>query len=94
MTDAAKGLVAITELTPSDRADVYNLGIGIQYSLLEYAESVKAIGRRLGYEVGFDVADNGTEVCAGMSCSRLNKDTGWKPSIYKEEMVEELFKTI
>lgn len=93
VTDAAKGLAAIARLTPSDRASVYNLGIGTQYSLLEYAESVKAIGRRLGYDVRYDVANNGTVVCAGMSCSRLMKDTGWKPNIMKDEMIAELFST-
>ncbi len=91
VTDAAKGLAAIVRLAPEKRADVYNLGIGIQYSLLEYAEGVKAIGREMGYKVEFDVADNGTTVCAGMDCSRLIKDTGWKPQVFKDEMVTHLF---
>ena len=87
VTDAAKGLAAITRLSPEKRADVYNLGIGKQYSLLEYAESVKAIGQRMGYNVEFDVADNGTTVCAGMECSRLMIETGWEPTILKDEMI-------
>jgi len=92
--DAASGLVAIANLEPEKRAVTYNLGIGCQYSLLEYAETVKTIGTKLGYNVSFDVADNGTEVCAGMDCTKLMDDTGWKPAILKEEMVEELFKSI
>lgn len=91
VTDAAKGLAAITELTPSDRANVYNLGIGTQYSLLEYAESVKAIGESLGFKVNYDVSDNGTTVCAGMDCFLLKNDTGWKPVILKNEMITALF---
>lgn len=87
VTDAAKGLAAIVRLAPEKRADVYNLGIGTQYSLLEYAEGVKAVGREMGYKVEFDVADNGTTVCAGMDCSRLMEDTGWKPAILKDEMI-------
>ena len=92
--DAASGLTAIANLMPEKRAETYNLGIGRQYSLLEYAETVKIIGAKLGYKVSFDVADNGTEVCAGMDCTKLMNDTGWKPTIFKEEMTEELYKTI
>lgn len=93
VTDAAKGLAAVVALTPEDRSDVYNLGIGTQYSLLEYAESVKIVGHQLGYDVSFDVSDNGTTVCAGMDCSRLKKDTGWEPVIMKDEMIAKLFRT-
>lgn len=92
--DAASGLAAIANLAPEKRAMTYNLGIGRQYSLLEYAETIKSIGDTLGYNVTFGVADSGTEVCAGMDCSKLMEDTGWKPVILKEEMIEELYKTI
>jgi nucleoside-diphosphate-sugar epimerase len=40
------------------------------------------------------VADNGTEVCAGMDCSKLMKDTGWKPLVMKDEMIEKLYKSM
>ena len=89
--DAASGLVAIAKLAPEKRAPIYNLGIGCQYSLLEYAESVKEIGERLGYHVSFDVNDDGKVICAGMDCSRMKKDTGWTPVILKDEMIEGLF---
>jgi nucleoside-diphosphate-sugar epimerase len=92
--DAASGLAAIANLAPEKRAMTYNLGIGCQYSLLEYAEAVKSVGEKLGYRVSFDVADNGTEVCAGMDCSKLMKDIGWKPLIMKDEMIEELYKSM
>lgn len=92
--DAASGLVALTKLSPEQRADTYNLGIGCQYSLLEYAESVKAIGEKLGYEVSFDVSDNGTVVCSGMDCSKLMNDTKWSPVVMKDDMIEGLFKTV
>ena len=94
VADAAKGLAAIVALAPEDRAEIYNLGIGTQYSLLEYAESVKAIGLKMGYKMDFDVADNGTTVCAGMDCSKLMHDTGWNPSFLKDEMIVKLFKEI
>ena len=91
VTDAASGLAAIANLAPEKRANTYNLGIGTQYSLLEYAKSVKTIGDELGYNVHFDVADNGTMVCAGMDCSRLMKDTNWKPQVLKNEMITKLY---
>ena len=91
VTDAARGLAAIAGLDPEQRSDVYNLGIGTQYSLLEYAESVKFIGQQIGYNVSFDVVDNGTTICAGMDCSRLIEDTGWRPCVLKDEMVSLLF---
>ena len=89
--DAASGLVAIAKLAPEQRALTYNLGIGCQYSLLEYAESVKAIGESQGYHVSFDVNDDGKVICAGMDCSRMKKDTGWTPVFLKDEMIEGLF---
>lgn len=94
VTDAATGLAAIADKAPDERASLYNLGIGTQYSLLEYAESVKRIGTTLGYDVSFDVADNGTTICAGMDCSKLMNDTGWKPKYLKDEMIIKLLKEI
>lgn len=92
--DATKGLAAITNLTPKNRANVYNLGIGTQYSLLEYAESVKTIGLKMGLNVEFDVKDNGNTVCSGMDCSLLMNDTGWSPIYVKDKIIEKLFKEI
>ena len=91
VTDAASGLVAIAVLPSEKRADIYNLGIGTQYSLLDYAESVRRIGLNYGHDAKFDVSDNGTTVCAGMDCTRLMAETGWKPNIMKDEMITKLF---
>lgn len=94
VTDAARGLAAIASLAPEDRSDVYNLGIGTQFSLLDYAESVQRIGQIMGYDVVFDVEDNGTTICAGMDCTKLMRDTGWKPFVMKDEMINDLYKSI
>lgn len=91
VADAASGLAAIANMNPEKVAGIYNLGINTQYSLLEYAKSVKSIGDSLGYNVQFDVADNGTTVCAGMDCTKLMNDTGWKPKVMKAEMILDLF---
>lgn len=92
VTDAASGLAAIANLVPEKRAITYNLGIGCQYSLLEYAETVKSIGESLGYNVTFDVADNGAEVCAGMDCHLIMNDCNWHPLVSKEDLVLKLFR--
>ena len=94
VTDAATGIAAIADKAPSERANVYNLGIGKQYSCLEYAESVKSIGATLGIDVSFEVADNGSTVCAGMDCSLLMKATGWSPTVLKDEMITRLFENL
>jgi nucleoside-diphosphate-sugar epimerase len=94
VSDAAAGLAALTSLSAEKRCRTYNLGTGTQYSLLEYAESVRRIGAQFGLDVRFDVADNGTVVCAGMDCSKLMKDTGWQPRIMKDDMISMLFKSM
>ena len=94
VTDAAGGLAAIVNVAPVFRADIYNLGIGTQYSLLEYAEKVKSIGESLGYMVGFDVVDNGSVVCAGMDCTRMMHDCSWQPAISTERMIRNIFEHI
>lgn len=94
VTDAAIGLVAITNLIPAKRANTYNLGIGTQYSLLEYAKSVKKIGDAMGYNVQFDILEKGTLVCAGMDCQLLMNETEWRPVFMREEMITKLFNHI
>lgn len=90
--DAASGLAAVTMMPLDKRAKVYNLGIGTQYSLLEYARCVKEVGETFGYKVEFEIADDKTEINSGMDCSKLMDDSGWRPKITKEQMVAELFK--
>ena len=93
VTDAASGLVALAALKPSSRDKLYNLGIGRQYSILDYAESVKRIGEQMGHHVDFDVVHNDTANNSGMDCARLMSDTGWRPKILKDEMIYNLFMT-
>lgn len=94
VTDAASGLVALTAIEPGSRGKLYNLGIGRQYSILDYAESVKIIGKQFGYDVNFDVVHNDIVNNSGMDCSCLMRATGWCPQILKDEMIYNLFKTI
>lgn len=91
VNDAAAGLAAIASMTHEKHYTVYNLGPGMQHSLLDYAESVKRIGANFGYDVEFDVDDNRLTICAGMDCTKLMHDTGWKPKVLKDEMITRLF---
>ena len=91
VADAASGLTALVKIAPEERSSVYNIGIGTQYSLLDYAESVRRIGRELSCEVKFDVSDNGIMVGAGMDCSKVMEETGWRPLVLKDEMIRNCF---
>ena len=89
--DAASGLAAVTMMPLDKRAKVYNLGIGTQYSLLDYARRVKEVGDLLGYNVVFEIADNKAESNSGMDCTKLMEDSGWKPTVLLNEMVSSSF---
>ena len=89
--DAATGLLALAIIDPAQWMPVYNLGIGQQYTLLEYAELVKQIGASFGYTPEIEVSDNGICTTAGMDISRIAKDCGWRPAINNEMMIKKLF---
>jgi len=90
--DAVCGLQKVIRLDPTRRATVYNLGTGKQYSILELAEMTNEIGSRFGYEkVSVCVEDGGKEAAVGMDCSRLRKDTGWKPLVEINDMIESIY---
>lgn len=92
--DAASGIKSLVSLDPRKRRNTYNIGIGTQYSILEYAESVKSIGKSMGFDISYDVESNDTTDCAGMNCLRIFEDTGWRAQITKEMMISQLFKDL
>lgn len=93
ISDAVNGILAINNLSLPERNHTYNLGSGTQYSILDYAESVNAIGREFGFSpVNIIIDDNGKESAICMDCSRLMKQAGWYPNVLKEEMIFNLFK--
>ena len=89
--DAAAALTALAAVPSSSWKGIYNLSIGTQYSLQQYAETVKAVGEKLGYNIEIVTNDNGNESTAGSDISQLVADTGWKPSVNNEMMVEKLY---
>lgn len=89
--DAAAALIALA-LTPADEwAHIYNLGTGKQHSLGEYAEIVKAVGVKLGYDAQIEINDNGNTATAGMDSTLLQNATSWHPVFTNSMMVEEMF---
>ena len=92
VTDAVKGILAIENLTVIKRKQNYNLGPGVQHSILHYAESANAIGINFGLiPVDINVEDKGNNGAICMDCSRLEKQTGWTSQISKNEMISNLF---
>ena len=89
--DAAAALTALASIPASTLKSVYNLSIGAQYSLKEYAETVKSVGEKLGYKIDIITNDNGNESTSGTDISRLVTDTGWNPKINNVMMIKELF---
>ena len=93
VSDAVNGILSIADLNIDQRSTEYNLGPGVQYSILDFAESANKIGQQLGYSpIKITVEDSGKEFATCMDCSRLIKQTGWCPNILVEEMIYNLFK--
>lgn len=90
--DAVKGILSILDVPAERRETIYNLGPGVQHSIFEYAETANIIGQQLGYSpIKVTVEDNGKDFAICMDCSRLEKETGWHPTILKEGMITRLF---
>lgn len=89
--DAAAALTALASVSASEWKSIYNLSIGNQYSLEEYAQAVKDVGAKLGYKIEIVVNDNGNESTAGSDISQLMADTGWKPTVSNEDMINRFF---
>ena len=92
IADAVDGIFLIEKLDIYHRKSVYNLGPGIQHTILEYAESAKKIGVTFGYPaIQITIDDKGSNFAICMDCSRLMNETGWRPSVLKDEMITNLF---
>lgn len=94
VSDAVQGILSIESLDLTERDLVYNLGPGVQYSILDYAETANVIGQDLGFPaVIINVEDNGKTFAICMDCTKLETQTNWKPMISKEAMLSNLFKS-
>ena len=92
VADAVEGISSIVELPLDQRYLVYNLGPGVQYSILDYAKSVNEVGQQYGYApVAITIDDKGTDFAICMDCNKLEDQTGWKPDVTKTIMLRNLF---
>lgn len=90
--DAVAGILSIENLSIDKREKTYNLGPGVQYSILDFAKSVEEIGKSFtNNHIEIIVEDNGKDFAICMDCSKLEDQTGWKPTIMKDEIISNLF---
>ena len=89
--DAAEALAALVAIPNEVRKEVYNLSIGDQFSLADYAEAVRIVGTELGYKIVIDIRDNGNESTAGSDISLIKTDCDWRPMVSNEMMIRKLF---
>lgn len=94
VSDAVKGILSILGIPVIERDVVYNLGPGVQYSILEYANAANEIGQEFGFPpVQIAVEDNGQRFAICMDCSKLQSKTSWEPIVGMDLMIKRLFET-
>lgn len=93
VSDAVSGILSIVDLPIAEREKIYNLGPGVQYSILDYAESANRIGQEFGYlPISIKVDDNGKKYAICMDCSKLVTQIDWNSYITKDKMITLLYK--
>ena len=94
VSDAVEGIVAVEALPIGKREHVYNLGPGIQHSILDYARTANELGQQNGYSsISIKVDDNGNDFAICMDCHKLIEQTGWSPKVTKAIMLQNMFNT-
>ncbi len=92
VTDAVEGISTIVWLPLDQRHLIYNLGPGVQYSILDYANSANEIGQQYGYApVAITVDDKGADFAICMDCHKLEDQTGWSPKVSLRQMIQQLY---
>ena len=92
VSDAVSGILAIENITVGNRYAEYNLGPGVQYSILDYAESANEIGKETGFKpIPVKVDDQGKAFATCMDCKKVIFQTGWNPKISKEVMLKKMY---
>jgi nucleoside-diphosphate-sugar epimerase len=92
VADAVNGILAVASIPPHQRSTIYNLGLGVQYSIAEYAQMCIARGQVFGFSpVALTMTDNDKDFAICMDCSRLKSKTGWEPTVTAEMMIDKMF---
>lgn len=90
--DAVSGLQALIRLPDQERKGVYNLGIGKQMTILDYASTVINTMKAHGYSGELIVQESNQALKnSGMDCTRMMHDTRWNPTVTSEKMIEEYY---
>ena len=91
--DAVSGIVAVESIDLDKKESVYNLGPGVQHSILDYAVSANEIGMQFGCKpIAIKIDDKGCDFAICMDCNRLVWQTSWKPIITKTNMLQKMYK--
>lgn len=87
--DAAKGIVGLLDLKPTEWRPVYNIGSGCPMNIKQIAREANHVALSSGRE-GADiiVKPDNIKLNFGMDIKKINKDTGWEPEI---ELVQSFF---
>ena len=92
VSDAVNGICSLLEYPLSRRKEAYNLGPGVQYTILDYAKEANEVGLLFGYApTSIVVDDSGNEFAICMDCSRIEAEIGWKPKVTKRDMLQNMF---
>lgn len=92
VADAVAGIVSVIDLPLNQRDVVYNLGPGVQHSILEYAQSANEVGQQNGYPpITVTIDDKGADFAICMDCHKLESQSGWKPMVTKTIMLQKMF---
>lgn len=92
VSDAVRGIVSVEQLSLEARKPLYNLGPGVQHSILDYAKSANEIGRQYGFSsINIMVEDSGKVFAICMDCKSLIGQTEWIPKETKETVLKKLF---
>lgn len=95
VSDAVEGIMAIMQLPVEQRKEVYNLGPGVQYSILDYARLANEVWESMGHvPTDITIVDSGIEFAICMDCITLETQTGWKPKVTKSMMLQKMFERI
>lgn len=92
--DVATAVCSLLSLEPNKWKPLYNIGTGWMCTdnLINMARLVVERGKRFGFKpVDINIEEREVNQRAGLDISRIATDTGWKPQISLENMVDALY---
>ena len=93
VSDAASGLLSVSQLGSSSMKEVYNLGRMESYTLLELADLIVRKLREYGINTGYDLVEGNDIRNSSIDAGLFMRDFGWRPIIPLEQTVEKIIKS-